>query len=306
MSKDSFKPLFCAPAFYTEHQDSFRIIDETLVKLNWAKTDQVMLWVSLLCLLRRPHDWFSGNNLNLPEPEAILTESEDLNFAQLAKDLKIDWPKKLSNTLTLTHFLQTVRIKPLPEVAQRAMYFIITKKYPIHVLDYEPAPEELLKIQCDGKRVITFDSDFTKWPTQMFGHRDPLSFWLHDCIHAEHFFSKPDQFISQLGFYKFIARAIRQKSWGQTFSHEFQSDFSYLIADMNSHPLHLFKTLKAVTEIHFRAQSLGIWESVIEASQGSTKELEALRKLNTAYFGNEECDTLLHMTKRLGAQSYLS
>lgn len=73
---------------------------------------------------------------------------------------------------------------------------------------------------------------------------------------------------------------------------------------MNSHPIHLFKTLKAITDIHFKAESVGIWDKVINTSAGSTEELNALRKLNTAYFVDNDCNALLQLTKRLGAQSY--
>lgn len=301
--KDSFKPLFCASSFYTNYQDSFKVIDDSVNQLCWDKTSEVMLWTTMLCLLRRPKDWFGAINSSMTE---IMSDS-DANFSvyELTQKLKIDWPQKISQQISFSNFLRTIKIKPLPEAAQRAMYFIFTKKYPITVLDYEPSPTELLQIQCEGRRIITFKNDYTFWPTQLFGKRDPLSFWLHDCIHAEHYFSKPETFLSQLGFYKFVAQAYKAKCWPESIDNQsFESDFSYLISDMNSHPLHLFKTLKAITDIHFKADSLGIWEKVIQTPPSSPEELDALRKLNTAYFVDKDCDALLRLTKRLGAQSY--
>lgn len=300
--KDTFKPLFCASSFYTEYQDSFRIIDAAVYELHWDKTSEVMLWTALLSMLRRRTDWFQGVSATTSS-----TLPQSFDFYALTQKLNIEWPKKLAKDISFAEFLRTVKIKPLPAVAQRAMYFIFTKKYPITVLDYEPSPRELLQIQCDGRRIITFKNDFENWPTQKFGHRDPLSFWLHDCIHAEHFFSQPEIFVSQLGFYKFVAEAFDSRCWPElTDNQAFAGDFSYLISDMNSHPLHLFKTLKAITDIHFKADSVGIWNRVIATSQGSTEELNALRKLNTTYFVEYDCDALLQLTKRLGAQSYSS
>lgn len=307
--KDTFKPLFCAPSFYTEYQGSFRIIDAAVSELHWDKISEVMLWTALLSMLRRRSDWFQGVSSkagsSLPQ-----INSESVPFFQiykLAQKLNIDWPKKLSTEIEFAEFLRTVRIKPLPAVAQKAMYFIFTKKYPITVLDYEPSPRELLQIQCEGRRIITFKNDFAEWPTKKFGHRDPLSFWLHDCIHAEHFFSQPDNFVSQLGFYKFVADAHEAECWPTLNENpHFEGDFSYLISDMNSHPLHLFKTLKAITDIHFKEQSLSIWERVITTCLGSTEELNALRKLNTTYFVDNDCDALLQLTKRLGARSQMT
>lgn len=301
--KDSFKPLFCASSFYTNYQDSFRIIDLAIHNLQWDKTSEVMLWASLLSMLRRPNDWFGGVNLSITE---TMSDSEsNFSFYELTRKLEISWPKKLSKTISFSEFLRKVKIKPLPEVAQKAMYFIFTKKYPITVLDYEPTPNELLHIQCEGRRIISFKNDYQNWPRQTFGQRDPLSFWLHDCIHAEHYFSQPEHFLSQLGFYKFVAHAYKAKCWPQTPDNQgFERDFSYLISDMNSHPLHLFKTLRAITEIHFKDESIGIWEKVLKMSSGSNEELCALRKLNTALFVSNDCNALLQFTKRLGAESY--
>lgn len=304
--KDAYKPLFCAPSFYTEHQDCFKIIDETLGKLHWDKTSEVMLWTSLLCLLRRPNNWYGGTFCLNDSSSHSGSLYPHFAISTLTEKLNISWPKKLSTEISLYDFLKTVRIKPLPAVAQKAMFYIFSKKYPVTILDYEPTPAQLLQIQCEGRRIITFKNDYQNWPTQMFGARDPLSFWLHDCIHAEHFFAQPEHFISQLGFYKFVALATEKNCWDRPTTAEFNDDFSYLISDMNSHPLHLFKTLKAITDIHFKAESVGIWDTVIAASTGSTEELNALRKINTAYFCDKDYDALLQLTKRLGAQSYMS
>ncbi|AZZ37247.1 hypothetical protein CIK05_10760 [Bdellovibrio sp. qaytius] len=301
--KDTFKPLFCAPSFYTEYQDSFRIIDAAVNDLQWDKTSEVMLWTALLAMLRRRTDWFQGVSSNVPQSSNSIAPHYEVYT--LVQKLNIDWPHKLSKEISFAEFLRTVKIKPLPAVAQKAMYFIFTQKYPITVLDYEPSPRELLQIQCEGRRIITFKNDFSQWPTQKFGKRDPLSFWLHDCIHAEHFFSQPEIYQSQLGFYKFVSDAHAAQCWPDLSANpQFEGDFSYLISDMNSHPLHLFKTLKAITDIHFKEQSLSIWDRVITSCLGSTEELNALRKLNTAYFVDNDIDALLQMTKRLGAQSY--
>lgn len=301
--RDSFKPLFCAPSFYSQYQDSFRIIDTALAKMHWDKTSEVMLWAALLCMLRRPDDWFGGISTNLHQN--LSANTRHFLPYELTQELNIAWPKKIAREITFAEFLRTVKIKPLPEVLQKAMYFIFTKKYPITVLDYEPSPSELLQIQCEGRRIITFANDYQNWPEQKFGKRDPLSFWLHDCIHAEHYFSQPEHFISQLGFYKFVANAYTARCWPELSQFPpFAGDFSYLISDMNSHPLHLFKTLKAITDIHFAAEAKGIWDRVIATCSGSNEELNALRNLNTALFASGDCDALLQFTKRLGAQSY--
>lgn len=299
-SKDAFKPLFCKPQFYTVNQNNFEKIQQFLSTHNLNPLTEVIVWTTLLCLLRRPTDWFGG--VKKVKRLSKKTNMLPLQIRALCHDLQIDWPAKLNPEITFFDFLNSVQIKPLPEVAHKSLIYILTYIYPMTVLNYEPDPLELLKIQCEGRRIITFKNDYQNWPEQKFGHRDVLSFWLHDCIHAEHFFSQPDNFVSQIGFYKFVQSAIENKSWQNFLAKPgFDEAFIYLISDMNSHPLHLFKTFKAIIDIHFSEHSTTVWEKVFTPSTKSTAEKEAMRKLNTAYFTSDDCDALLQLTKRLGA-----
>lgn len=309
--KDSYKPLFCAPHFYSENQSRFQLIKQFIDQSGFTHSNDpttcVILWITFLCLLRRPHRWFGGlhkgydlNHTLNPWQKSV--NQIDLNYISFLKNLGVGWPQKLSHELSFYDFLNMVRIQPLPEAAQKALFCIFTKKYPMTILDYEPDPTELLHLQCQGKRVITFTPDYTDWPNQKFGQRDPLSFWLHDCIHAEHFFAQPEIFTSQIGFYKFVAASIKNNCWPKAFSQ--RDDFSYLISDMNSHPIHLFKTLKALSDIHYKDESMGIWQNVLNTCATEPAEINALRNLNTTYFTDDDSTALLQMTKRLGAQGY--
>ena len=299
--KDSFKPLFCEENFYHTHQNSFAQIQKVILRLNVDKVSEVILWTVLLCLLRRPQDWFAGVRKSTL---GNLSADKDILIADICEDLKITWPKKLNHQTGLVELLNTVKIKPLPDVVHRALYFIFTQKYPVQILSYEPSALELLVLQSRGQRIITFHNDFENWPYQKFGHRDPLSFWLHDCIHAEHFFSQTENFVSQIGFYKFVKTAIEQQCWDQKqASAGFDGAFSYLISDMNSHPLHLLKTFKAIIDIHFSSSAAAVWEKITGSIQSTPQENDALRKVNTTYFTDEHCAAVMQFAKRLGAQS---
>ncbi|MFN3455137.1 MAG: hypothetical protein ACK41T_09285 [Pseudobdellovibrio sp.] len=301
--KDSFTPLFCKREFYLRHQNIFYLTDSHLNKLNLSTHSRIIIWIIVLTCLRRPQDWFGGFKTHFAHGDSSLKNYENLNLHDLFLKVGIKWPQKINPLISLTDFITQIKIKPLPDVAHRALYGIHTKKYPTHILDYEPSPLELLKIQCEGYRIITFESDYTKWPDKLYGARDPLSFWLHDCIHAEHFFADNENLISQIGFYKLIYFILEQKLIDpKAFVSDFESAFNYLISDMNSHPLHLIKTLKALIDIHLKPNSEAIWDNIINSTIVATHYKEAMRNVNTSYFAAEHCDLVLQFTKRLGAQ----
>lgn len=82
--------------------------------------------------------------------------------------------------------------------------------------------------------------------------RDPLSFLLHDLVHAFKMFSNPTLLKSQVGFYKCALRLIDDGYMGPWLTElkrkndHFAESFDYLISDMNSHAKHLFFFFKAI------------------------------------------------------------
>ena len=86
---------------------------------------------------------------------------------------------------------------------------------------------------------------------------------------------------------------------------EFKNQFSYLIADMNSHPVHLFKTLKAIIDQHpdsnegFWMKLCDNWEADFQMALPLENGLAALRKINTALFGFNDAVALLQFSQNL-------
>lgn len=312
--KDSFKPLFCKKEFYHDNLKNFEIINATIENQTDLSTQQkIILWITLLCLLRRPKSWFAGvtsqNRLKLDAStnQQTTLRSPDTNFSlfEIVKKCQIGWPQKLDQNISFFNFINVIKIKPLPEIVLQSLVNIFTHSYPIAILNYEPSPQELLTIQTKSYRIITFEPDFTQWPRTLYGSRDPLSFWLHDCIHAEHFFAHPAQMQMQTGFYRFVHTALKFNFLdSHKLSTEFHSAFNYLISDMNTHPLHLLKTFKAILDIHLNEKSCDVWTRAILANTNNKRQIEALRNMNTSYFSSEDCDVSLQLLKGLGAQSY--
>lgn len=328
-NKDQFKPLFCESSFYFNHQTQFQFLNSlwpvfslndlttsgpshSLNTTHLLQVQNVIRWTITLVALRRPLDWFAHFSLtDLEKFQKNTLLSKEHPIAPLDKPydiflkLKIFWPVKLSKNLTWGDFLASVRLKPLPQVAHQALLACWQNKYPLKILNYEPSPLELLSFQCQGIRILTFEENFLKWPQKLYGHRDPLSFWLHDFIHAEHFFKQPEFLQLQIGFYRWVYEAYAAGFFSTLLEHSpaFEKEFHYLISDMNSHPLHLVKTLRALLEIH-APESL-LWTQFIEPIKCQKPQLyEALQYVNTALFRPENYDSLIQYLNGLGAQSY--
>jgi hypothetical protein len=110
-----------------------------------------------------------------------------------------------------------------------------------------PNSYELLKLQTENKRVLTLIVDSKKVETHILGVRDPLSFAIHDLMHADQFFNNRESQIGQLGFYKFIYTQYKYSQLqelcesNQVFNHEFE----YVVSDMNAYIIHILKSFKS-------------------------------------------------------------
>jgi hypothetical protein len=86
----------------------------------------------------------------------------------------------------------------------------------------------------------------------VLGERDPLSFLLHDLVHAYKMFSNPYLFNGQVGFCRAMLRlyadqtALAELQSLLEADEKFADAYDYLISDMNSHPKHLFFYFKAI------------------------------------------------------------
>lgn len=296
--KDTYRPAFCDSQFYQSNLAQFQIIQQDVSHLHIL--EQVTVWVLTCLCLRRPDSWFSGlQNLN-PDSQATYSQNH-FSIFNLFQKLNLGWPQKLDPNISLVDFTRTVRINPLPFAAANALYHFYLGQYPIEVLCYEPEPLELLQFQIQGKRILTFHPKIEDWPHLKYGERDPLSFWLHDLIHAEHFFSDPQDRAGQIGFYRLIHEILTHKILDTILlNDEFNKAFSYLMSDMNAHPLHLVKTLRAYLKIHGGLDSDALWTAITKLpSISNHPNIQiALRQVNNQSFTHDDAVTLTHYLNR--------
>lgn len=286
-TKDKYRPRFCASEFYSEYQSIFNMWKTSFNELS--DVEKVQAWVFALACLRRPKDWFGGFRLKPFELEQNLPFNS-LTIDSILNPANIKIPAKLKPNLTIKAALNVCRIKPLPEAALRSLYRLTDSNYSVKILNYVPTPYELLNVQTNGYRVISFNEDHKMWPIEFYGERDFLSFILHDLIHADHFLNNEFYKKGQLGFYK-IVQSIWHNNSLQTMmlSCEFKMGFEYIISDMNAHPMHLVKTLKALLfeslKNDFAASA--IWQDWISIWSKDPAVLSSLKNVNKDCFTTE-------------------
>jgi len=297
IKKDRYAPHFCKPEYYIDNQQAFQKLHELTQHLS--PDNQVIVWTLTLSALRRPNSWFSGQHHPYVTHPKRSEPRLQFSFYSTFQTLGISWSHRLSQEVSFEEFINTVQVIPLPQSAQRSLAALYFRTYPLEILNYQPEPLELLQIQSKNKRIITFELDYENWPTKMYEARDPLSFWIHDLIHADHFFSHPELRQGQLQFYLWILFILDQKILEPYFvNSEFYNNFCYLISDMNSHPIHLIKTFRA--HLDLLNLEAPIWTVVLQKSfenypilQNNAPALTALQNINTPLFSNTDLDSLL-------------
>ena len=106
-----------------------------------------------------------------------------------------------------------------------------------------PTPLEMLTAQCEGRRYVTLMTAAEDQSRRFGRHDGALEFLLHDLEHAHKYFGDAELARAQRRFFQLLH--ARLPLW-PAFDDEFQSSLDYLASDMNSHPLHMLKYLKAI------------------------------------------------------------
>ncbi|MBX3020930.1 MAG: hypothetical protein KF799_04580 [Bdellovibrionales bacterium] len=147
--------------------------------------------------------------------------------------------------LPAAELLRHYQLKGVGRDSQAGLLGWLEGRYPLDLREDIPSPHEMLEVQCRGRRYVTL----MQRPEQQFvrygRHKGALEFLLHDLEHAHKFFGEP---LLQRGQQRFFRLLAQEMSRLHTLSQEesFQHELNYLMADMNSHPLHLLKYLKAI------------------------------------------------------------
>lgn len=115
----------------------------------------------------------------------------------------------------------------------------------LQLMHHVPSSIEVLRAQSRGERCVSALVKMDEIINFEEQGRDFLSFLIHDLVHAHHFFSDPQSLARQSHFSREMLPIVEAKIFANT---EFEPEFDYLISDMNSHLVHLLKTLKSLTD----------------------------------------------------------
>ncbi len=247
------------------------------------------LWCLHYLRVRYPKGWWgAGRTSPLREHGLQLPLTE----------LGIDWTESEAKLLRLYPTLgdlwagRSFRATPLP--VHRAILSWSAGDYPLVRMGRVPSVEEVLAQQTRGQRCVTLMEGKGVFERLVLGERDPLGFAYHDLIHADHFFYDNEMMRGQIGFYRLVDRMLRERLLAPFEHHaEFAGRLDYLLADMNAHPVHLWKCLRAACAMADRTADESFFTSKLACAwQLSAPVAEALATLNTPAFQDAQAVTL--------------
>ncbi|MES2526106.1 MAG: hypothetical protein V4598_03440 [Bdellovibrionota bacterium] len=200
------------------------------------------LYVILYLSTRSPGTWLGAKrpDLNLRHDMQFPVKNIPLTFEENIK-------KRLPETLG--ELFNQFALKSTPESVNRSLLSWSAGTYPLILMFHIPQPAEVLDQQKIGKRCVTV---MTKGLDKfILGERDPLSFTMHDLIHADHFYHDNHCFEGQISLYWFLDHCMKEGLFSELMDNEdFKWELEYLISDMNAYAIHSLKCLKAAL-IHY-------------------------------------------------------
>lgn len=283
-----------------------------------SDTEIAAVYIAVFSFLRRPTDFLGGPH---NQPLAVPTRQSSFRARDFLDLLRRELPETLCNVKSLRRFdhdgdfltyfcSQSWRSIPL-SVAQSLMAWQ-AGKYPLQLFDYVPTPFEVLSLQTQGQRCVSMLQTQDEMQNFVEEGRDVLGFIVHDLIHADHFFADPAKAAAQVHFSQRLAVIFALPKIQEMLKADavFKSEFEYLMSDMNSFPLHLLKTLKAVLLGYFkRREGLdmksplpAVAEQEFQDLYGASLKpwnfrmdaLNAAQRLNTPLFESPNDEHLLH------------
>jgi hypothetical protein len=144
-----------------------------------------------------------------------------------------------------TALLKYYNIKGVREDSHLGLLNWLNGTYPLELRLTIPSPQDMLEAQCGGRRFVTMLARPEEQFQAIGRHAGPYEFLLHDLEHAHKFFG--GEFQGQVRFFNLL-RVTLEKGAFSEFENDtlFAKALDYLMADMNSHPVHMLKYLKAI------------------------------------------------------------
>ncbi|GEM_PF-5742360 len=155
--------------------------------------------------------------------------------------------KKVPTESSLGEIMNQSLFKKETLRSSQGLVHIFNQPQTIHVLDYVPTPRELLKMQSEGMRCVTLLRS-RNWFEHTFEHRRNLrDFIIHDLEHIWQMFEHPEMTSQQIQFSKKLYEMTENGQFDFLINDpQHVAEFNYIISDMNTHPAHMYATLKSL------------------------------------------------------------
>lgn len=274
---------------------------KTLRELNLPQPLYAALWTLHYLRVRHPRGWWGAHR-----KDAVCAHDFDIPWTEIPS---FDWNDEERELLlrypTLGLLFSHRAFRATPEPVHRALLSMSTGAYPLVLMDRVPTVAEVLAQQTQGKRCVTLFHQEAWLSKMILGERDPLSFAFHDLIHADHFFHANSERLGQIGFYRQIDRLHREGVLNEWLACEkFPDQLEYLMADMNSHPLHLWKCFKAICHMNRTPETVELFgETLPRFLALDARETSALELMNTPSFEIKDHGVALtHLCERWGTE----
>lgn len=281
----SYKKILIDSETLAAHGEHLRNSLEALSKLSISRFEFTTLYLLLYLRIKHPENWLQKKSKPFIAPGSSNLKNI-LDIAPLTF-LFNDWECARLKDLNSLELFNQYNLKAIPDSINRTMVNWQMGIWSIVPLEHIPGPRELLRLQVKNSRCITLITDLSLVDKLVFNTRDPLSFLLHDLMHADQFFNQTISQKGQLGFYKMINEISDQPLLKKLLKddHDFKKEFEYVTSDMNAYVIHLLKCLKSSiyrtkTELgpdHFFHQLLSWWDM-------NELEMQSALLLNTPDF----------------------
>lgn len=230
-----------------------RILDEA---------EMAAIYILIFAFLRRPKDFLGGphsEHLAFSPKENAFPAKEVVQIFRDQLPTPLKEAKSLARLEQESSFINTfcqLSWRSIPLSVPRSLCAWQAGQYPLVLLTHVPTPDEVMDLQAQGRRCVSMLTRPSELENFVEEGRDVLGFIVHDLIHADHFFADPQKAAAQIQFSQKLLRVRGLPPIQDMLGKDdlFQKEFHYLASDMNSVPLHLLKTLKAILLGHFKRQ----------------------------------------------------
>jgi hypothetical protein len=273
-----------APVIEDRMAPVLRAYDEGIL----SPSEFTAFYILMVLAYRFPGTWLGSKTSPITEEHQLKAPLE-----LLVPYLEPNIQRRLQGVASVGDIFRCFSFRSTPVAVNRAILEWSTGHYGLELMFRIPRPEEVLEQQKRGRRCVTVILNAQRASRFILGERDALGFTMHDLIHADHFYHHNQSYQGQLGFYGFLDHCLREGHFKELLEDKrFESEFEYLIADMNAYAIHLLKCFKAAL-VHYHPQKEQFFLDWLGRFELQRREKEAFLALNNPEFDPNLDDPIL-------------